>query len=107
MESAALYQHLLSLNTPLNFSRVELDMGRRQVDVHVGHAGGARFGCPECGKEMALYEHQGEHTWRHLDSVQLLTYLHAKPPRVSCPDHEVKQARMPWAEPGSRFTHFV
>jgi transposase len=32
-------------------------------------------------------------------------FTHAKPPRVSCPDHGVKQARMPWAEPGSRFTH--
>jgi hypothetical protein len=31
MESAELYQHLLSLKTPLNVSRVELDMGRRQV----------------------------------------------------------------------------
>jgi transposase len=105
MESAELYQHLLGLNTPWTVSQVKLDMGKQRVDVHVGHADGARFGCPECGKELAVYDHQAERSWRHLDSMQFLTYLHAKPPRVSCPDHGVKQARMPWAEPGSRFTH--
>jgi transposase len=43
--------------------------------------------------------------WRHLDSCQFLTYLHASPPRISCPEHGVRQARLPWAEEGSRFTH--
>jgi transposase len=34
-----------------------------------------------------------------------MTYLHASPPRVSCPEHGVRQARLPWADEGSRFTH--
>jgi transposase len=33
-----------------------------------------------------------------------LTYLHARPPRVACPVHGVRQVRLPWAEPWSRFT---
>jgi transposase len=33
-----------------------------------------------------------------------MTYLHAAPPRVDCPEHGVRQARLPWAEPHSRFT---
>jgi len=33
-----------------------------------------------------------------------LTFLHASPPRVACPEHGVRQARLPWAEPHSRFT---
>ena len=37
--------------------------------------------------------------------MQFLTYLHARPPRVSCSEHGVKQVRLPWAEPGGRFTH--
>lgn len=37
-------------------------------------------------------------------SRQLLTYLHARLPRVKCPDHGVRQVRLPWAEPMSRFT---
>ncbi|MGE5622774.1 MAG: ISL3 family transposase [Bacillota bacterium] len=46
-----------------------------------------------------------ERVWRHLDSCQFLTYLHASPPRISCPEHGVRQARLPWAEEGGRFTH--
>lgn len=34
-----------------------------------------------------------------------MTYLHAGPPRVSCPEHGVRQACLPWADEGSRFTH--
>jgi transposase len=105
MESVELYKHLLGLNSPWTVDRVELDMAHQRIDVHVGHGPGARFECPECGQELAVYDHQAERTWRHLDSMQFLTYLHARPPRVSCADHGVKQARMPWAEPGSRFTH--
>jgi hypothetical protein len=30
--------------------------------------------------------------------------LHAQPPRVQCPRHGVRQKRLPWAEPRSRFT---
>lgn len=46
-----------------------------------------------------------ERTWRHLDSCQFLTYLHARPPRVSCPEHGVRQVSLPWAQAGSRFTN--
>ncbi len=52
MESAELYQHLLGLNTPWTVSRVDLDMAKQRVDVHVGHADGARFACPECGQSQ-------------------------------------------------------
>ena len=76
-----------------------------RVEVFVGHAPGQRFTCPECGQELAVYDHLGERTWRHLDSMQFLTYLHARPPRVSCAQHGVKQVRLPWAQAGGRFTH--
>jgi transposase len=105
MESKELYQCLLGLNEPWTVERVELDMNRQQVDVYAEHPSGTRFGCPECGQELAVYDHLGERIWRHLDSCQFLTYLHATPPRVSCPEHGVRQARLPWAEAGSRFTH--
>jgi transposase len=104
MESKELYRHLLGLCEPWTVGRVELDMARQQVDVYVGHESGTRFACPECGLELSVYDHAVERTWRHLDSCQFLTYLHASPPRVSCPEHGVRQARLPWAEAGSRFT---
>ena len=104
MESKELYRCLLGVNEPWTVERVDLDMERQRVDVHVGHAKGTRLACPECGHELALYDHSGERVWRHRDSCQFLTYLHASPPRISCPEHGVRQVRLPWAEEGSRFT---
>jgi transposase len=105
MESKELYQCLLGLNQPWTVERVELDMAKLRVDVYVEHPKGACFACPECEQAYSVYDHLAERAWRHLDSCQFLTYLHAKPPRISCPEHGVRQARLPWAEEGSRFTH--
>ncbi len=105
MESKELYQQLLGLSEPWTVERVELDVARERVEVYVDHASGTRFACPECARELAAYDHLAERVWRHLDSCQFLTYLHASPPRVSCPEHGVHQVKLPWAEAGSRFTH--
>src|SRR6266550_2287253 len=105
MESKELYQHLLGLGEPWTVERVELDMAKMHVEVYAGHAPGARFACPECAKVLAVYDHLAERVWRHLDSCQFLTFLHARPPRVACPEHGVRQVRLPWADSGSRFTH--
>jgi transposase len=105
MESKELYRHLLGLNEPWTVERVELDMARQHVDVYVDHPSGTRFACPECGQASAVYDHLAERVWRHLDSCQFLTYLHAAAPRISCAEHGVRQAKLPWAEEGSRFTH--
>ena len=105
MDSVELYRQLLGLTAPWMVERVELDVARQHVEVHVGHATGQRFACPECGQELSVYDHQAERVWRHLDSCQFLTYLHARPPRVSCPEHGVRQVALPWAQAGSRFTN--
>jgi transposase len=105
MDSNELYRHLLGLSEPWTVERVELDVARLHVEVYAGHAPGARFACPECGQALAVYDHLAERVWRHLDSCQFLTYLHARPPRVACPEHGVRQVGLPWAEAGSRFTH--
>lgn len=105
MESKELYRHLLGINEPWTVDRVDLDMTQGRVDVYVGHAKGVRFACPECGQEHPVYDHSVKRVWRHLDSCQFMTYLHASPPRVSCSIHGVRQARLPWADEGSRFTH--
>src|SRR5215207_6754983 len=105
MESVELYRQLLGLSEPWTVERVDVDIAKGRVEVYVAHAPGQRFACPECGQELAVYDHRGERTWRHLDSMQFLTYLHARPPRVSCAQHGVKQVRLPWAQAGGRFTH--
>ena len=68
------------------------------------HAKPATWPCPECGKPCGLHDHAGERVWRHLDSCGFATFLHARVPRVQCPEHGVRQVRVSWAEPSSRFT---
>src|SRR5579871_4291917 len=104
MRDVELYKHLLGLESPWTVSRVELTIKDQRVDVWAAHQENAAFACPECGKIAPLYDHSEERSWRHLDSCQFKTYLHARPPRVECPTHGVKQVKLPWAEPKSRFT---
>jgi transposase len=105
MDSVELYRQLLGLTAPWTVERVELDMAKHHVEVYVGHPAGQRFACPECGRELGVYDHLAERVWRHLDSCQFLTYLHARAPRVSCPGHGVHQVTLPWAQASSRFTN--
>jgi len=59
---------------------------------------------PGCGAACKLHDHQPERQWRHLDTCQYQTILHAEPPRSACSNHGVRVVKMPWAEPSSRFT---
>jgi hypothetical protein len=45
-----------------------------------------------------------EREWRHLDTCQYRTLVHARVPRLNCPTHGIRQVRVPWAEEGARFT---
>ena len=62
------------------------------------------WACAECGAEAKPYDHQAERGWRHLDTCQYQTILHARPPRAEYPQHGVRVVKPPWAEPSSRFT---
>jgi transposase len=104
MDSTELYRQLLGLVAPWTVQQVDLDVEVGQVDVHVTHASGQRFACPECARELAVYDHAARRVWRHLDSCQFVTLLHASAPRVSCPQHGVRVVALPWAEAGSRFS---
>jgi hypothetical protein len=55
-----------------------------EVHVHLGHEDGLKWACPECGEPGPLYDHQPERCWRHLDTCQYRTILHAEPPRSNC-----------------------
>jgi transposase len=104
MHDTDLYRHLLGLMDPWTVGRVELDVAAQRVDVWVEHPKGMKWPCPECGRAGALYDHAEERVWRHLDSCQFQTFLHASPPRVDCSEHGIRQVRLPWAEPHARFT---
>jgi len=104
MYDTTLYEYLLGLVAPWRVERVALDVKGERVEVWVGHPEGERWRCPKCGEEMGLYDHAPERSWRHLDSCQFQTIVHARPPRVQCAEHGVVQIEVPWAEGWSRFS---
>jgi transposase len=53
---------------------------------------------------LPIYDHVASRRWRHLDHGDRVTWLHARIPRVYCLEHGARQAMVPWALPGSRFT---
>ncbi len=104
MEDRQLYAKLLGIEFPWLISRVEVDMSAEQIDVWVEEAAGVRFACAACNQDASVYDHTAEQVWRHLDTCQCRTYVHARLPRTKCPKDGVKQVRAPWAEPRSQFT---
>ncbi len=79
-------------------------MNEQRVDVWAAHSDVVAWSCPHCSQVLPVYDHAEERTWRHLDSCQFQTYLHARIPRVTCGEHGVVQVTVPWAAPRSRFT---
>jgi len=104
MQDTELIHHLLGLSEPWSVERVELNLGDRRLDIWATHATGVTWSCPECSVASPTRDHAAERLWRHLDSCQFETYIHARIPRVACAEHGVRQILVPWAEPDSRFT---
>lgn len=104
MQDRQLYQQILGIVSPWFVSDVELDVESGEVHVYLEHRKGAAWSCVECGKECPLHDHQAERSWRHLDTCQFRTILHAELPRTSCEEHGVRVVEIAWAEPYGRFT---
>lgn len=97
------YRLLLGLDGAWKVSDVRLDVAGRNVDIYLEHVGDGAP-CPVCGRSCRLHDHAPERRWRHLDTMQFTTTVHATPPRTDCPEHGVKTAEVPWAGRNARFT---
>ena len=104
MRDTELYERILGLDKPWSVREVALNVDDGHVDIFVEHPPDARWPCPACGKALGCYDHAEQRAWRHLDTCQFQTHLHARIPRVDCPEHGVRQVEVPWAGKHSRFT---
>jgi transposase len=103
MDDRTLYATILKIAAPWDVIRVELDDRIKAVHVWLEERSGAPFVCPECQAISPLYDHV-ERSWRHLDTCQYETRLHARVPRIECITQGVKTVPVPWATAHSRFT---
>ncbi|OWP56592.1 MAG: hypothetical protein B2I17_04650 [Thermoplasmatales archaeon B_DKE] len=104
MDECQLYSTLLELKLPWKVDRVSLDTWKKTVEIYITHEKGSKLLCPVCKKDCMVYDHLKERSWRDLDSIEFMTFIHANPPRISCPDHGIIEAVMPWTEKRSRFS---
>ena len=94
MRDHELYATILGVQAPWRVERVELDVPGGAVHVWLARDESATAECPECHTAQTIYEHR-EREWRHLDTCQLQTRIHARLPRVECPTHGVVQSAVP------------
>lgn len=103
MNENELFRLALGLAAPWEVKSLEFSVEKKQLDNPLDFAKGSRFPCPVCGKPCGVHDTENR-TWRHLNFFQHETYLHARQPRVDCPEHKVKTVEVPWARPGAGFT---
>ena len=103
MVTEDLFSLAIGLVPPWLVEHVTFAVEEKRLDLHINFPKGSRFACPVCGEECPVHDTR-DHTWRHMDFFQHKAYLHARVPRVKCPEHGVHQIPVPWAREGSHFT---
>lgn len=103
MRDIDLYAQILGLSAPWHVTEVTLDRPSGALVVKVSVAEGVSLACPRCGRSCPGYDRRVRR-WRHLDTCQYTTILEAQVPRLTCPEHGVVTASVPWAEADSGFT---
>ena len=104
MNNLDLFKAALGLQDPWMVVSMDFDPDAHRLDLHLDFTSGSRFPCPVGDEEACPVHDTSEKTWRHLDFFQHQAYLHARVPRVACPEHGVRQVAVPWARPDSGFT---
>lgn len=103
MNLVTFYQSIVAPPKPWEVVRVECFEDALRVDVWLEHEP-SMFHCPLCMAECSVYDHAPERVWRHLDTCEFQTYLHARLPRVKCKAHGVVTACVPFVTPQTSVT---
>ena len=80
MQDHELYRRILGIEAPWQVDSVDLKLEAGEVHVRLAHRDRMDWPCLECGASCQLHDHQPERQWRHLDTCQYRTILHAAPP---------------------------
>jgi len=79
--------------------------GQQVLVARVRVKAGAARRCSRCRRRCPGYDTSRDpRRWRGLDMGTTEVFLQARTSRVSCREHGVVVAAVPWARPGSRFT---
>jgi len=85
--------------------RLEYDEDDELLVAHVRPSRSRRGRCGRCQRRCRGYDQgEGRRRWRALDLGTVRAVLEAEAPRVSCPQHGVVVAAVPWARHGAGHT---
>ncbi len=105
MRSTTLWARLLGLVKAV-VEDVCFDEDEECIVVSVRPRKATKRRCGRCGKRCAGYDQgDGRRRWRTLDLGTVRAFLEADSPRVSCPEHGVVAAQVPWARHGAGHTY--
>ena len=96
MTERDIFSIALHLSPPWRILGIELDADTLHLHIDFDRTG--RF------DGLPIHD-TVDRQWRHADFFQYKCLLHAKVPRVKHPDGRVETVKVPWARPGSGFTH--
>lgn len=97
MRSASVWRVLLGVEKTV-VEGVEFDQDLGLLVARVRPTAGARGRCGRCSRRSPGYDGgAGRRRWRTLDLGTVQAVLEADAPRVSCPEHGVVVAAVPWA----------
>lgn len=103
MRVSSVLRRLLGIEQAV-IERVELASCGLITHMRVGAR--QRLRCSRCRRRCAKHDNgQGRRRWRALDMGSTRSFIEADAPRVRCDEHGVVVAHVPWANPGSGFTH--
>jgi hypothetical protein len=87
--------------------RVEFDEDEEMLVAHVRPRRRSRSRCGICRRPCPGYDRgEGRRRWRALDLGLFRAFVEADAPRVSCPEHGVVVAHVPWARHDTRRTRW-
>ncbi len=96
MQNATLWRALLGVEKTV-VEEVEYDEDEQLV-AHVRSRARARGRCGRCQRRAPAYDRgEGRRRWRALDVGTVQVWLEADAPWVSCSEHGVTVAAVPWA----------
>ncbi len=104
MDDKLLFTRILKIRPPWFIKTITVNEGEERIDIHVDHEPDIRVRCPVCETFYGMYDHAPERIYRHLDTCQMKTFIHLRPPRVNCPHHGVKQVDSEFGENRSDMT---
>ena len=104
MRDARVWRAVLGVEMTV-VERVEFDAAGGLLVAQVRPARAARDRCGRCRRRCPRYDRgQGQRRWRGLDLGTVAVMVQAVVPRVSCPEHGVVVAHVPWARHGAGHT---